>query len=178
MRRFTGRAGSVLTIAMTLMAFALGGVGSAEAQGGWSAADGAAIKGYLLTMDKLRRANQVMIEFDRLEKTRDDLADDDEDDTQSVAAMVARINAVPEARAVLKKHGLTSRDYVLALLASTHAAAAALMEESGGQATGMPVSPRQVKFYKANKAEIDKLQAERKAAAGAGEGGDEDDIEE
>jgi hypothetical protein len=174
MRRFTSQAGSVLTIAMTVIGLGLGFAVRTEAQGGWSAADAAALKGYSLTMDKLRRANDVMIEFDRLEETRNDLADDD-DETQSIDGMVARIDAVPEAKTVLAKHRLSTRDYVLTLLASTHAAAAGFMEESGGQATGLPVSRGQVEFYKANKAEIDKLSAQRKAASGSE---DEGDVEE
>ena len=176
MRRFTRRAGAVFTIVMTVMGFSLAGVVRAEAQTGWSARDAAALKRYPLTMDKLRRANEVMIEYDRMERTRDDLADDD-GETQSIDGMVARINAVPEARAILKKHGLTTRDYVLTLLASTHAAAAGFIEESGGQPTGIPVSRGQVEFYKAHKAEIDKLNSQRKAASGA-DHEDEDDAEE
>lgn len=174
MRRFTRLAGAVFTTAMTVMGLSLAGVVRAEAQGGWSASDAAALKGYPLTMDKLTRTIEAVTEFDRLEESRDDLASDEEG-TQSIDAIVARINAVPEAGAILKKHGLTTRDYVLTLVASTHAAAAGFMEESGGQATGLPVSRGQVEFYKAHKAEIDKLNAQRKAAAGAE---DEDAAEE
>jgi D-alanyl-D-alanine carboxypeptidase len=178
MGRSTRRAGSALTIAIVLIGFSLGAVVRAEAQGGWSAADAAALKGHALTMDKVRRTGEAMVEFDRLEKARGDAADD-EDTEQSIDAMVARINAEPEARAILKKHGLTTREYLLTLLASTHAAAAAMVEESGQQATGIPVSRGQIEFYKANKAELDKLAAERKAAAASDdEEADEGDVEE
>jgi hypothetical protein len=174
MRRFTRRAGAVFTIVVTVMGFSLAGVVRAEAQGGWSAGDAAALKGHSLTMDKLKRTNDAMIDFAQLEESRDDFADD-EGATESIDAMVTRINAVPEARAILKKHGLTTREYVLTLFASTHAATAAYLEENGQKAAGLPVSRGQVEFYKTNKAEIDKLFAERKAASGSH---DEDDAEE
>ena len=177
MGRSIRRAGSVLTIAIA-MGFSLGAAERAEAQGGWSAADAAALKGHSLTMDKVRRTGEAMTEFDRLERARGDVADDGETE-QSIDAMVARINAEPEARAILKKHGLTTREYLLTLLASTHAAAAVMVEESGQQATGIPVSRAQVEFYKANKAELDKLAAARKAAAAADdEAADEEGVEE
>jgi hypothetical protein len=154
----------VLTIAMTVMGLGLVRVAPAAAQGGWSAADAAALKGYTLTMDKVRKANQVMIESDRWERTGPDLADDDEE-IKSIDGMVGKINAVPEAKAALAKHGLSTRDYVMTLVASTHAGAAAFMEENGQPVAGIPVSKAQTEFYKAHRAEIDKLNAERKAAS-------------
>ncbi|HET8622594.1 MAG TPA: hypothetical protein VFM14_03455 [Gemmatimonadales bacterium] len=163
MRRCTRSAGFVVATTI-VMGFSLGEAVPAEAQGNWSAADEAALKGYTLTMDKVRRATQVMIEFDRLEESRPDLADDDEE-IKSIDQMVSRINAVPEAKAALTKHGVTTRDYVLTLLTSTHAGAAAFMEENGQPVAGIPVSKAQTEFYKAHKAEIDQLNAQRKAAS-------------
>ena len=174
MRRFTHRGRALLGIAIAVMGFSLAGVVRAEAQGGWSAKDASALKGYSLTMGKLKRTNDAMIEFARLEETRDDFADD-EGATQSIDAMVTRINAVPAARAILKKQGLATREYVLTLFATTHAATAAYMEDNGQKATGIPVSRAQVEFYKANKAEIEKMFEERKAAS---KSDDEEDAEE
>ena len=165
MRRCSRRAGFVFSTIIAL-GLSLGEVAPARAQGGWSAADEAALKGYTLTMDKMRKATAVMIEFDRLERDRPDLAAADEE-TTSIDRLVTRINAVPEAKAALAKHGLTTRDYVMTLLASTHASAAAFMEESGQPVAGVPASKAQTEFYKANRAEIDKLNAERKAASGS-----------
>jgi hypothetical protein len=167
MRRFSRRAGLVFTT-MIVLGLSLGEVAPARAQGGWSAADEAALKGYTLTMDKMRRATQVMIEFDRLERTRPDLADDDEE-IKSIDRLVTKVDAIPEAKAALAKHGLTTRDYVMTLLASTHAGAAAFMEENGQQVAGIPVSKAQTEFYKAHKAELEELHAERKAASGSEE---------
>jgi hypothetical protein len=166
MGRFTRRARPVVTIMLMAMGLSLTGGADLEAQGGWSARDAAAIKGHTLTMDKLRRMNGAVVEFDRLEKSRPDLGDD-EDEVNTIDGLVARIDAVPEARAILKKHGLTTREYVLTLFASTHAAAGAFMEANGQQAAGVPVSRAQIDFYKANKAELDKLDAARKAATGS-----------
>jgi hypothetical protein len=175
MGRCTRRAGAVLTIAMTVMGLGLVRVVPAAAQDGWSAADAAALKGYTLTMDKLQRANKVMIDYDRLEADRPDL-DDEGEGTQSISGMVKRIEAVPEARTILGRHGLTARDYVMILFTSTQVAAAAYMEENGQAATGLPVSAAQVAFYKAHKAELDELSAQRKAASA--EPDESEDVEE
>jgi hypothetical protein len=161
MRGFSG--GWLLAIALAVGVLGPG-VSLARAQeGGWSAADAAALKGYTLTMDKLRQTSEAMIAFDRLDVARDD--DDDDGTSQSINGMMTRINAVPQARAILAKEKLTTRDYVMTMLVSTHAASVALVEESGQTASGLPVSRAQVEFYKANKAEIDKMFARRKAAS-------------
>jgi hypothetical protein len=79
--------------------------------------------------------------------------------------MVQRINAVPEARAILAKHKLTAREYALALVAGAQAAAAVELEAAGHKAEGLPVSRQQVEFYKANKKELDAMFAKQKAKA-------------
>jgi hypothetical protein len=173
MRRFSRKAGFLFTTVIVL-GLSLAKVAPAKAQGGWSAADEAALKGYTLTMDKMRKATAVMIEFDRLERTRPALADDEEE-IKSIDRLVTKVDEVPEVKAALAEHGLTSRDYVMTLLASTHAGAAAFMEENGQQVTGIPVSKAQTEFYKANRAEIDKLNAERKAAAGSDDAEDDEE---
>lgn len=130
--------------------------------GGWSAKDAADIKSYTLTMDKLRRTSEAAAAFEQLKEARED---DDEDTPQSIDAMVRRIDAVPEARAILAKHKLTTREYALAVVASAHAATAAELEAAGHKAEGLPVSRQQVEFYKANKTELDAMFAKQRAKA-------------
>jgi hypothetical protein len=140
---------------------AFGSVAAAHAQQpGWSAKDAAAIKSYTLTMDNLRRTSEATAALEQLAEARED----DGDTPQSIDAMTKRINAVPEARAILAKHKLTAREYTLTLVAGAHAAAAAQAEAAGAKADGLPVSRAQVEFYKAHKAELDKMLAERRAA--------------
>ena len=165
MRRF------VLTPALALVALALG-LESVQAQeGGWSARDAAELKSYTLTMDKMRRTSAATSALEQLRQTRED---EDDDTPQSIDAMAQRINAVPEARAVLAKHKFTAREYAVALVASAQAASAAELEAAGHKADGIPVSRQQVEFYKANKAELDAMFAKQKAKAPDDEGDDEE----
>ena len=151
---------SALVLAVLAFGLPSGTIQAQEA--GWSAKDAAAIKSYTLTMDNMRRTSEAAGAVEQLKEARED---DDEDTPQSIDAMVQRINAVPEARAILAKHGLTAREYALALVASAQAAAAVELEAAGHKAEGLPVSRQQVEFYKANKTELDAMFAKQKAKA-------------
>jgi hypothetical protein len=160
--------------ALVLLALALGlDFESVQAQeGGWSARDAAELKSYTLTMDKMRRTSEATAALEQLRQTREE---EDDDTPQSIDAMAQRINAVPEARAVLAKHKFTAREYAVALVASAQAASAAELEAAGHKADGIPVSRQQVEFYKANKAELDAMFAKHKAKAPADDAGDDEE---
>jgi hypothetical protein len=164
MRRWIRRSSPAFVAVFAALGLSLGLTAKAHAQGegGWSAADAAALKAYTLDMDKLRRTGKAMAELDRLPEARQDTGDDE--GVESLNALVQRVEAVPAARGILRKHGLTPREYVLAMVASMHAATAVLLEENGQKATGLPVSAGQVAFYQKNKAEVDQMLAARKAA--------------
>jgi hypothetical protein len=158
MHRFARESALVLAV----LAFGLPSDTIQAQEAGWSAKDAAAIKSYTLTMDKLRRISEATAALEQLKEARED---GDEDTPPSIDAMVQRIDAVPEARAILAKHKLTTREYALAVVAGAHAAAAAELEAAGHKAEGLPVSRQQVEFYKANKTELDAMFAKQKAKA-------------
>ena len=156
MYRFT----MMLALALAILGLQSDTIQAQEA--GWSAKDAAAIKSYTLTMDNMRRASEAGAALEQLKEAPED---DEEDTPQSIDAMVQRINAVPQARAILAKHKLTAREYALALVAGAQAAAAVELEAAGHKAEGLPVSRQQVEFYKANKTELDAMFAKQKAKA-------------
>jgi hypothetical protein len=157
MHRFALESALVLAV----LAFGLPSDTIQAQEAGWSAKDAAAIKSYTLTMDNMRRASEAAGSLEQLKEARED----DDDTPQSIDAMVKRIDAVPEARAILAKHKLTTREYTLALVAGAQAAAAVELEAAGHKAEGLPVSRQQVDFYKSNKTELDAMFAKQKAKA-------------
>jgi hypothetical protein len=136
--------------------------GAPAQEGGWSAKEAAELKGYTLTMDKLRRASEATAALEQLGNR----ADEDENESASLDAMVERINSVPQARAILARHKLTAREYALTMVTGAHAASVAELEAAGHRDPGtLPVSRAQVEFYQANKAEIDVMFARQRAQA-------------
>lgn len=84
---------------------------------------------------------------------------DDEESSKSISELVARIDAVPEAKAAIKSAGISTREYVvLGLSLFQNGVAAWALDQPGGQ---LPpgVSRANVDFCKKHEASIQKLQA-------------------
>lgn len=123
----------------------------------WSPSDAAALKACTLTMDKLARVNDASAELQALAKAHPEItAGDQGGEAKTLDEMVARLSP-PEVKAVLTKHGLTARDYVLTFMTAMNAWSAALVEDQGKSAAGLPVSAANVKFYRDHKADIEKM---------------------
>ncbi|HTS89817.1 MAG TPA: hypothetical protein VMG41_15090 [Gemmatimonadales bacterium] len=123
----------------------------------WSAADAAALRAYALTMDKLTRTNDASTDLQKLAEAHPELAaSPGSGDATTLDEMAARLSA-PEVRAVLVKHGLTAKEYVMTFMTAMNAWGAALAEDQGKSATDLPVSAANVKFYRDHKAEIEKM---------------------
>jgi hypothetical protein len=84
--------------------------------------------------------------------------DDDDDDAQdTIASSVARIDAVPGAKAAIQGAGLTSREYVvLSFALLENGMASYLMQTPGGK---MPenINPANVEFVRKHSAELHQL---------------------
>ena len=79
----------------------------------------------------------------------------EEEDADSIAAMAARIDRVPAAKAAIQSAGLPTREYVVFVFAVFQTGMAVwAMEQPGGKLPA-GVSQANVNFYKANRAKIE-----------------------
>ena len=82
---------------------------------------------FLLTTALMNKMKAAEPDLKKLEKDDDDDADYGKDGA-SVEEVIATINKRPDAVAALKKHGITPREYALAMFASLHAGMFVAME--------------------------------------------------
>ncbi|OZI53392.1 hypothetical protein CAL20_04315 [Bordetella genomosp. 4] len=102
----------------------------------WASSD-ADPASFVLTPAMLDRMAAVTAELGTVQMADDSDADDNDDDDESDAAdsvedLARRLNARPEARAALARHGLSSQQYVSATLAVLHAGMYLAVEQSAG----------------------------------------------
>lgn len=108
----------------------------------------------------------------------DDPASCEEDDADSLTAMAARLDDIPEARAALAGAGMPSREYIVFGLAALQAGMASWALSQGG-ALPPGVSAENVGFYQAHQDEIQALTSllPEDSCGDAGDGGDWDEGE-
>lgn len=104
----------------------------------WASSD-ADPASFALTPAMLERMAAVTAELGTVQLAGDGDADDDDDDdddesdaTESVEGLARRLDAQPEVRAALVRHGLSSQQYVAATLAVLHAGMYLAVEQSAG----------------------------------------------
>ena len=108
----------------------------------------------------------------------DDPASCEEDDADSLTAMAARLDDIPEAKAALAGAGMPSREYIVFGLAVLQAGMASWALSQGG-ALPPGVSAENVGFYQAHQDEIQALTSllPEDSCGDDGDGGDWDDGE-
>jgi len=148
MRLFAGTAlAAILALSVSTSAFAKGD--------DMSPADLNALKSYSLSMDKIKAMQAAMDEASKMpvmEKQMHGVGDD----AKSIAEMEAKLNAMPQAAALYKKHGLSAHDAVVMPFALMDAGMCVLYPSAAPKLADR-VSPAQVAFYKQHKAELDKM---------------------
>lgn len=82
---------------------------------------------------------------------------DREDDPGSLNSMAARMDAAPEVKAALTTAGMTSREYILFSLSLFQNGMAVWALDQPGGALPPGTNPENVAFYRAHKAELEKL---------------------
>ncbi|GAB3096996.1 hypothetical protein GCM10027287_48600 [Bordetella muralis] len=100
----------------------------------WASSD-ADPASFALTPAMLERMAAVTVELGTVQLAGDGDADDDDDDSddaESVEGLARRLDAQPEVRAALARHGLSSQQYVAATLAVLHAGMYLAVEQSAG----------------------------------------------
>ncbi|HEX2590940.1 MAG TPA: hypothetical protein VHL34_05570 [Rhizomicrobium sp.] len=139
-----------------LFASALLAATPAFAKDDLSAADLASLKSYTLSMDKLnamQAANDEIAKVPGLAEKAHHVGDN----AKSIAEMEAHFNALTQAAAIYKKHGLSAHDAVVMPFAVMDAGMV-VMYPSAAKSLGDRTSPAQVAFYKAHQAEIKKIE--------------------
>ena len=119
-----------------------------------SPADLAQLKSYTLSMDKINAMQAAMDDAKKAGKSEQMRSTGD--NAQSLAAMEANIKAMPGAMAIFSKHGLTAHDVVVMPFALMDAGMC-IAYPSAAPKLADRVSPAQVAFYKAHKAELEKM---------------------
>lgn len=154
---------TLLTLALLL----IGGRHGQTAQAAPPASAPAATRHLLLSDDLLDRMIAVARERQALEKAHpgtdeDDSDDDDDTGVPTLASMANRMDADPDTRAMLARHGFTGKSYLLAMTTLAHAGAQVRMAGTKWAST-MPgaasVDPRNIGFYKQHAAKISALNA-------------------
>lgn len=131
-----------------------------------SAADDQALARYRLseaTMAKFIAASRAMAAASRAHRdTAANDADDDENQKDpTIAEIAAFYDSQPDARRALARANLTSREYVIFMLALFQAGMAAwLVEEHGWDKLPPEIARENVVFYQRHKAQLDSLTAE------------------
>ena len=137
--------------------------------------DDIALKNYSLSMSNMRKLRDAMVEMQAYAKAHPDEADKwdtGDDDSKTLNEKIAQIGAIPPARAVLAKVGLTPRDYIMTSL--TYLQAAMLVGMHDAYAKGKPIqvpynmNPANVAFIQQHAAELKALGLDKAA------GGDDD----
>jgi hypothetical protein len=148
---------NILKTLAAAAAIAVSFAGLAQAKDDLSPADKAGMHSYVLSMDKIKGMNDAMKDFEALGKA--DHSFDMKyigDQSKSFAEMESKVNANPKVMAVLRKHGLTAHDMVFMPFVLMYAGMSAEYPSAGAKLTD-ETSTAQVTFYKAHKAELEKI---------------------
>lgn len=130
--------------------------------GGLSAAERQALMSHRLTMDNVRKMFDASAKLSALSKKDPTLGDvKPGEEAKSMAELTAKMDALPPAKTAISSSGLKTDEFVLTLFELQYTRSAVLLKEMGGDAAkgveNLPVSPANLQFYTANRAEIDRL---------------------
>jgi hypothetical protein len=123
--------------------------------GDLSPTDLSALKGYTLSMDKINAMQAAMDEAKKNTALSQGMKSVG-DDSKSIAEMEARLNAMPQAMAIYRKHGLSAHDVVVMPFALMDAGMC-VSYPSAAPKLADRVSPAQIAFYKQHQGEMKKI---------------------
>jgi hypothetical protein len=115
------------------------------------------INAYVLTEKGLAKYTAATLALGATAKRLSGNCDDHDDGPQSIAATVARIDAIPEAKAAILSAGLTTREFIVFSFSLFQSGMAAWGLGQPGGTLPPGVSMTNVEFYRAHEAEIKKL---------------------
>jgi hypothetical protein len=115
------------------------------------------INSYVLTEKALAKYTVATHALGATAKRLSGNRDDDDEGAQSLDATVARIDAIPEAKAAIQSAGMTTREYVVFSFSLFQSGMAAWGLSQPGGKLPPGVSMANVEFYRAHEAEIKKL---------------------
>lgn len=147
MRLFSGTAlAAALVLSVSTVAVAKGD--------DMSAADLSALKNYSLSMDKINAMQAAM--DDAKKAGKESQMHSVGDDSKSLADMEAKVKTMPGAMAIFAKHGLSAHDVVVMPFALMDAGMCVAYPSAAPKLADR-VSPAQIAFYKAHRADLKKV---------------------
>jgi hypothetical protein len=119
------------------------------------------IKNYKLSMEKVRAFDSVFHKLMAAAKGTPELKEqlNASHDRKTLNEMVAAIDGIPKAVAVIKAGGLSTREFCLIPLGIMAAGGAYMIQTQYKKDASNLASPENIAFYGANKAEIEKITA-------------------
>lgn len=114
-----------------------------------------ALKSYTLSMDKISAMQAAMDDAKKIPALMEKQKDVG-DDAKSIAEMEAKLNALPQAVTIYRKHGLTVHDAVVMPLVLMDAGVAVSYPSAAAKLSDR-MSPAQVTFYKQHQLELKKM---------------------
>lgn len=142
-----------------------------------SSADDIALRQYTLTMGKLQKLKQIMLNLQAYAKAHANEADSLDDNVgdngdETLEQMIHHVDDVPPLKQAILQAGFTPRDYVLTTMTYMQATMMdALAKSLKGKPMKIPanMNPVNVNFVQAHKAELDKLDLARAMGDSASE---------
>lgn len=146
----------MLAVAVSI-AFSLSAPMAAEAQN-LADRDAKEVADYVLTEAALAKYTKAVHKLHPLKEQLQQGCDrEDTPAPESLNSMAARLDAVPETKATLKATGMTSREYLVVSFSVFQNGMAAWALDQPGGALPPGTKPANVTFYRAHKAELEKL---------------------
>ena len=171
---------ALLVLALTMLSLSVLSLlpQAVAAQAGSMTAEEQSLRGYVLRREMLDKLLAFKIDADQLEKSKP--KSDRTAMPKSVADLIRSVEDDPRAAPLLRRHGLTAREYIIAYLALTRARIAGeLGMNSARDIDDAGTNAANLAFYRDNKQAVDALFAKREDddadAEEHDEGGDLDD---
>ena len=155
-----------VALALAFLAAMAGGAVHAAPKSKLSAQDAAALASFRLDLEGVRKVAAATRDFRRIEKMspglKEKLETKEGSGPETLDESIKRIEAVPQAAAVLKKNHISARDFVLTTMTLFGATMMADVEKETGQPASLPesLSRENVNFVKMNEEELAKLAPE------------------
>jgi len=141
---------------LVAVAIAIAVSAPALATGDLDPASAKMLKGYVLSMDKIKALQTAVIDFNKAAASDPSVSAGSGGNAMTIAQSEAQLKANPKAFAIFQRHGLNADDACMLLIVLINAQMAASSPDMA-KSFADRTSPQQIAFYKQHQAEIANL---------------------